>query len=436
MSRTRPGDCRTSRRDESGSAGRGALADDPVRTLRVAVLAVQPGWSVDPGVESAARAAAPSLREASAERVRDELVALVNGPAAGRGLRLLDRLGVVEVDPARERRDARDASARAASLRRVGALAAGGGGDGRDRAPAWIALAPWGEALAGHLAEDLGDGLGRARRPEARRAAARRGQAGDARRGRRARALHRPRRASAPSARAGSPGASGCRAGPPACSSGWSRQHLRPMHLAQAGGSRAGRATASFATWATTRATSCSWRWPMPPGCDGRPPLEVWAGARGAVLRSLMEGAAEASAVAAAPPLLDGDDVMAAVGIGPGPDGRPAPRPACGRPRPSGSVEHARRGARAPCAVRPARAGPRDTPRDGVRLECGHCSAGSQFQGKRSRPDHSQGGSRWIAETAHCSRSRSRSWRRPRLRRPRRARSSSPRAWTRPRSTP
>ena len=54
-------------------------------------------------------------------------------------------------------------------------------------------------------------------------------------------------------------------------------------------------------------------------GMDGRPPLEVWAGAGGAVLRSLMEGAAEASAAASTPPLLDGDDVMAAVGIGPGP---------------------------------------------------------------------------------------------------------------------
>src|SRR6185436_15744552 len=74
-----------------------SLAEDPVRTLRVAVLAVQPGWSVDPDVESAARAAAPSLRESSAERVRDELVALVNGPGAGQGFRLLDRLGVVDV---------------------------------------------------------------------------------------------------------------------------------------------------------------------------------------------------------------------------------------------------------------------------------------------------------------------------------------------------
>ena len=107
-----------------------SLAEDPVRTLRVAVLAVQPGWSVDPGVESAARAAAPSLRESSAERVRDELVALVNGPGGrtrappprsprGGGRR-----------PPRERRDASDASTRAASLRRVGALAAGRGGDG------------------------------------------------------------------------------------------------------------------------------------------------------------------------------------------------------------------------------------------------------------------------------------------------------------------
>jgi poly(A) polymerase len=54
-------------------------------------------------------------------------------------------------------------------------------------------------------------------------------------------------------------------------------------------------------------------------GVAGDPPFEVWASAGGAVLRSLIEGAAEASAVASIPPLLDGLGVMAAAGIGPGP---------------------------------------------------------------------------------------------------------------------
>src|SRR5262245_4622727 len=74
-----------------------SIADDPVRALRAAVLAVQPGWSVDPDVEAAARAAAPSLAESSAERLRDELIALVGGPGAGRGFRLLDRFGAMRV---------------------------------------------------------------------------------------------------------------------------------------------------------------------------------------------------------------------------------------------------------------------------------------------------------------------------------------------------
>jgi tRNA nucleotidyltransferase/poly(A) polymerase len=186
----------------------------------VAVLAVQPGWSVDPDVESAARAAAPSLRESSAERVRDELVALVNGPAAGQGFRLLDRLGVVDVvlpesaamrstpQPAPHRFDVWEHSLRAVEA--MDEIAAR-----LDR------LAPWGDELAGHLAEGLGDGLGRAgalklaallhdvAKPETRSEAD-------------GRVRFIGTTSSGPSARAGSPGASGYRAGPPACSAGWS----------------------------------------------------------------------------------------------------------------------------------------------------------------------------------------------------------------------
>ena len=51
----------------------------------------------------------------------------------------------------------------------------------------------------------------------------------------------------------------------------------------------------------------------------GDPPLDLWSDGRGEVLRALMSGAAEEQALAAVPPLLRGEDVMAAFGLPPGP---------------------------------------------------------------------------------------------------------------------
>lgn len=294
-----------------------SLAEDPVRTLRVAVLAVQPGWSVDPDVESAARAAAPSLRESSAERVRDELVALVNGPGAGQGFRLLDRLGVVDVvlpesaamrstpQPAPHRFDVWEHSLRAVEA--MDEIAAR-----LDR------LAPWGDELAGHLAEGLGDGLGRAgalklaallhdvAKPETWSEADGRVRfiGHDVIGAERARGI------------AGRLRLSGRATG---VLGRLVAQHLRPMHLTQAGRITRRARYRFFRDLGEDARDLLLLALADAAGMDGRPPLEVWAGAGGAVLRSLMEGVAEASAEASAPPLLDGDDVMAAVGIGPGP---------------------------------------------------------------------------------------------------------------------
>ena len=294
-----------------------SLAEDPVRTLRVAALAVQPGWSVDPGLESVARAAAPSLRESSAERVRDELVALMNGPAAGRGFRLLDRLGVVDVvlpesaamrstpQPAPHRFDVWEHSLRAVEA--MDEIAAR-----LDR------LAPWGEELEGHLAEGLGDGLARAgalklaallhdvAKPETRSEADGRVRfiGHDVIGAERARGI------------AGRLRLSGRATG---VLGRLVAQHLRPMHLTQAGRITRRARYRFFRDLGEDARDLLLLALADAAGMDGRPPLEVWAGAGGAVLRSLMEGVAEASAVASTPPLLDGDDVMAAVGIGPGP---------------------------------------------------------------------------------------------------------------------
>ena len=96
-------------------------------------------------------------------------------------------------------------------------------------------------------------------------------------------------------------------------------QHLRPMHLTQAGRITRRARYRFFRDLGEDARDLLLLALADAAGMDGRPPLEVWADAGGAVLRALMEGAAEARTAASTPPLLDGDDVMAAVGIGPGP---------------------------------------------------------------------------------------------------------------------
>jgi len=55
-------------------------------------------------------------------------------------------------------------------------------------------------------------------------------------------------------------------------------------------------------------------------GTDGRPPAQVYRGATRALLESLLGGGIEAAREAAEPPLLRGEDVMAAFGLAPGPE--------------------------------------------------------------------------------------------------------------------
>jgi hypothetical protein len=97
-------------------------------------------------------------------------------------------------------------------------------------------------------------------------------------------------------------------------------EHLRPMHLAQAG----------------TLTRRARFRFHRALGDDARdllllaladaaaltggPPLPIWAGAGGDVVRALMAGVDEEVAAAAAPALVRGGDVMAAFGLPPGPE--------------------------------------------------------------------------------------------------------------------
>ena len=95
------------------------------------------------------------------------------------------------------------------------------------------------------------------------------------------------------------------------------RQHLRPMHLGQAG-------------QVTRRARYRFYRDLGPDTRDllllslvdaaavtGAAPLAIWR--RAALIRDLMSGWAEAESVAAAPPLLRGQDVMTRFALAPGP---------------------------------------------------------------------------------------------------------------------
>ncbi len=71
--------------------------EDALRIVRLPRFGAELDFELDPATEEAARASAPLLSRISAERLRDELVKILTSPAPGRGLRLLDRLGILPV---------------------------------------------------------------------------------------------------------------------------------------------------------------------------------------------------------------------------------------------------------------------------------------------------------------------------------------------------
>jgi poly(A) polymerase len=73
-----------------------SFSDDPLRMLRAARFAAQLGFEVDPAVVAAMTDMAERIDIVSAERVRDELVKLVLAPAPRRGLSLLVETGLAE----------------------------------------------------------------------------------------------------------------------------------------------------------------------------------------------------------------------------------------------------------------------------------------------------------------------------------------------------
>ncbi len=74
-----------------------ALADDPLRALRLVRLACELGFDADAAAREAARAAAPGLARVSSERVYAELRRVIASERAGWGMRLALELGLCAV---------------------------------------------------------------------------------------------------------------------------------------------------------------------------------------------------------------------------------------------------------------------------------------------------------------------------------------------------
>ncbi|MFN8108835.1 MAG: HD domain-containing protein [Thermoleophilia bacterium] len=79
------------------AVGEAAFLDDPVRVMRAGRLAHELGFRVEPHTLALARAAAPGLWGASAERLRDELYRCVRDAHAHTALAALDAVGALGV---------------------------------------------------------------------------------------------------------------------------------------------------------------------------------------------------------------------------------------------------------------------------------------------------------------------------------------------------
>ena len=295
-----------------------AFIDDPVRVLRVLRLGHQLGFSVGPETEALARATTPALASVAAERIRDELTHILCLARSAPAVRQADAWSALEVilpEVAAMRAASQSVPHRFTvwehSLRAL------------EAADALLAdlrlLAPHDVRVAASLAEPMGSGLTRREvwklavllhdvakpetrsvDPDGRTRFIGHDRLGADRAAAIARRLAWPGRAVEVLARL-------------------VRQHLRPMHLGMLD-EVTDRARYRFhrdvgeevpALVCLTIADAA--------GTDGRMPDRVYRGGTRGLLQSLLAGEQMAVREAAQPPLVRGEDVMAALGLVPGP---------------------------------------------------------------------------------------------------------------------
>ncbi|HEX4187696.1 MAG TPA: HD domain-containing protein [Solirubrobacteraceae bacterium] len=149
-------------------AGPESFADDPLRVLRLARVAVELGLDPEPGTVAGAVARAGALAEVSAERVFIELRRIVSAPRARRGLEMLGELGAaaivlpeLEAQRGIEQNRFHHLDVYGHTLEVLDRTVELTVGDGGELERAWPWIAPHGSAVAALLAEPLADGLTR-----------------------------------------------------------------------------------------------------------------------------------------------------------------------------------------------------------------------------------------------------------------------------------
>jgi putative nucleotidyltransferase with HDIG domain len=291
------------------------LDDDPLRGVRGVRLEAELRFRLTPAAVRAIRARAAALRRVSAERVRDELLAMLRLPRTERAVRRLDALallGVILPEIEAMRRPRQPAPHRFSVLEHsLRALA------GADRVLARLhALTPYGEELEAHVAEPLGGGVDRrmvlklaallhdVSKPETRREVNGRIRffEHDLRGAERVRVigdrLRLPDRATRLLERL-------------------VRQHLRPMHLAQSGPVTPRARYRFFRDLGADARDLLLLALVDAAAVTGASPFVAWR--RASLIRDLLAGWQDVHDAVAAPPLVTGNDVMQRFGLEPGP---------------------------------------------------------------------------------------------------------------------
>jgi putative nucleotidyltransferase with HDIG domain len=292
-----------------------ALVDDPLRGLRGVRLQAALGFTLVPSTRGLIRAHAADLASVSAERVRDELLAILALSGAATAVRRMDALGLLavvlpEVEPMRA--TTQPAPHRFPvlehSLRALAAV---------DRLLARLsALAPFGDELASHVGEALAGGIDRAQtlklaallhdvaKPETRRVIGGRIRffEHDVIGAERARVIGARLRLPA---RVVDPCAAWCAS-------------ICPLHLVQAGVVTRRARYRFFRDLGEEARDLLLLALADGAAVRGESPFTTWR--RSPLVRDLFAGWREELAVAATPALLRGEDVMQHFGIRPGPE--------------------------------------------------------------------------------------------------------------------